>query len=84
MMWQILIIFADQNWYSNSAFSDLSPKSDLNVNARMRTGMDLNESNMDLNESNMDLNESKMDLNESNMDLNESKMDLNESKMDLN
>ena len=39
-------------------------KSDLNVNARMRTEIDLNESEMDLNESEIDLNESEIDLNE--------------------
>ena len=39
-------------------------KSDLNVNTRVRTEIDLNESEIDLNESEIDLNESEIDLNE--------------------
>ena len=39
-------------------------KSDLNVDAWMRTEIYLNESEIELNESEIDLNESEIDLNE--------------------
>ena len=42
---------------------DLQVKSNLNVNAQMRTEIDLNESEIDLNESEIDPNESEIDLN---------------------
>ena len=42
-------------------------KSDLNVNARMRTEIDLNESEMDLNESEIDLNQKRSECERSNV-----------------
>ena len=66
------------------SYGSIWDRYEIDLNTRIRTEIDLNESEIDLNETEIDLNESEIDLNESEIDLNESEIDLNESEIDLN